>query len=386
LVPENATLGLYSINAKATLGSIEKDAYSSFKVLYEHTQSFVEVSIKQEKQTTIIGKEVSYDVTVTDSHPSTKCSINETELPGKCGNQIYNYLISVDDMPYHTVFPTVVSVPAGGSKTFELKVFPSPVKTAEGITTAVTTTSSATEHRTVGITAEAIATESQTISNAPLPVREAVFKFSVKASLREDSTVSDSAMGILYVRFIEAIKPPAFPEQEKINIKLKKGWNLVTTPTQGIEFTQGTCIGEKPLAFVFLSDKQRYVTLEEALSLLGKEGTLNYLGTHSLWIYSYDDCNLGFKVESYSTYSNMKLEKGWNLLGVTQDMIGETLSIIKGDCNFERIYSWNPDKQEWDGKSENDLIESLGNGIAVKVVEDCNLNQNMIQPPPFPGE
>jgi hypothetical protein len=72
------------------------------------------------------------------------------------------------------------------------------------------------------------------------------------------------------------------------------------------------------------------------------------------------------------------------LLGTTKDMIGETLNNINGNCNFEKIFTWNSDSQQWKEKSESELIEKMGDGILVKITETCSLKENIIQPPPFP--
>ena len=395
-IPSDGVHGIYKVTSVAIFEKDRKVAETNFEVGSMST-SFVDVSIDPKEQYTMIGKEVSYKVTVSDKHPSPVCiaetikteETKTTIVPTPCRLPIYNYLISVDGLPYHTVFPNVVSVQAGGSKTFELKVFPSPEKTAEGITTAVQTTSTqtatTTTERTVGITGKAIATQTET---KPLQeVKEASFKFTVKASLREDSTVSDSAMGILYVKFVEIPEPPPFPDVEKINIELRKGWNFVSAPGKGVGFTQGTCsVDKKPVAFVYLQEQEKYVGLEDALNIMGKDKLLEYLSTHSFWIYSYEECNIGFKFKSYSTYSGLSIVQGWNLLGITKDMTGGTLGNIKGTCTFDKIYTWDSESQKWIEKSENDLIEKMGYGILVRAIAPCNLKENIIQPPSFPGE
>jgi hypothetical protein len=402
----DAPIGGYRIMSTAVSKGIRKNAENKFEVLKEY-KDYVDISINPQEQLTHIGKKVKYDVTIIDKHPVMICSptVRTTYIPetgqtitttneSLCGEQIYNYLIDVGGLPYHTVFPTVVSVHAGGSKTFELKVFPSSAKTEEGIITAVqtTTTAATTAERMVGITGKPIATEPQvgvipTQTSAEItPIKEAVFKFAVKASLKEEYT-SDTAIGILRVRFVEEPEPSQFPEPEKINIELRKGWNLVSVPGKGIGFSKGTCSEyQKPLAFVYIQDKQRYVSFEDAMNIMGKEELLDYLSTHAFWIYSYEDCNIGFKFKSYSTYSDLTIGKGWNLLGVTKDVIGETLGNIKGTCNFEKIYKWDSYSQKWIEKSENDLIEEKGYGILVKTTSECSLKTNLIQPPPFPGE
>ncbi len=402
-IPSYAPNGLYKVRSTVNVAGITKDAETSFKVGEAYLRG-VDVSIRPEIQVTSIGKEVSYKVTIIDKHPVQACPVGvieqvpisggaiaeEIEVIPPCPIRMYDYMIGVYGLPYHTVFPEVVSVPAGGSKTFELKIFPSSVRTAQGIATAVSkvriTEAVSAEERAVSITGQQIATEKIGEFEAqPAQVNEALFRFTVKAALREDPTVSDSAIGVLHVRFVQIPEPPPFPEEETIRIELRRGWNLISLPGKGIGFSQGTCSAiQKPLAYIYLQDRKRYATLEEAVRIMGPERLLEYLSTHSFWIYSYEDCDIGFKVTSYSTYSGLPISGGWNLIGTTKDMIGETLSNIKGTCKFERIHTWDSDSQEWVKKTENDLIEAMGYGIVVKASSSCRLGTNIIQPPALP--
>jgi len=404
-IPSDSILGYYSISSKATLENIEKYAYNSFNVDNVYSE-LVGVEINPKKISTVIGETANYKVTITDKHPLMRCTVpvatsasttvavltqvtnqTTTEPITKCGTQIYNYLISVDGLPYHSVYPNVVSVQAGESKTFELKVFPSPTKTAQGITTAVKKAEpTTTEERTVSISGKPIATETKTVVVETSPINEAVFKFTVKAGLREEPSVSNSDTGFLHVKFIQDPEPPPFPE-EKIDIELKKGWNLVSVPGKGAGFIQGSCSAEsKPVAFVYLIDQRKYVSLDEALGIMGREKLLEHISIRSFWIYSPEECKIGFKFETYSTYSGLEINKGWNLIGITKDMVGETLSTIKGTCNFEKIYFWDASSQKWIERSESDLIEKMGYGMLIKSNSTCILKTNIIQPPSFPEE
>jgi len=404
-IPSDATLGYYSISSKATLESIEKYAYNSFNVDNVYSE-LVGVEINPKKISTVIGETATYKITITDKHPLMKCIVpiaessstttaastqvinqTTTEPITKCGTQIYNYLISVDGLPYHSVYPNVASVQAGESKTFELKVFPSPTKTAQGITTAVKKAEpTPSEERTISISGKPIATETKAVIVETSPINEAVFKFTVKASLREEPSVSNSDTGFLHVKFIQDPEPPPFPE-EKIDIELKKGWNLVSVPGKGAGFVQGSCLAEsKPVAFIYLLDQRKYINIDEALGIMGREKLLEYISTRSFWIYSPEECKIGFKFETYSTYSGLEINKGWNLIGTTKDMVGETLSTIKGTCNFEKIYVWDAISRKWVERSESDLIEKMGYGILIKSNSTCILKTNIIQPPSFPEE
>jgi hypothetical protein len=382
-IPSETSRGSYKVMSTAVASGIRKNAETSFEV--EKTYSnFVDVSINPKEQHTVIGNDVSYQVTVTDKHPIPTCPVvQNTSGEFGCTRPTYIYYISVNGLPYSTKYQNVIGLPAGGSMTFTLSVFPSSTGTSEGVTTATTTTGTinpaTSEQRIVSIvTGETVATSPVTTQ---IPVKEVMFKFTVQATQQDDSRVSGSDGAILFVRYVETPQPPPFPETEKIDIELRNGWNLISAPGYGY-FSLGTCSAStKPIAFIYLTDQKRYVSFDEALSIMGTDKIKEYLSTHSFWVYSYESCKMTFDVEKYSTYSGLQLDQGWNLLGVTKDMVGETMSNIKGTCTFEKLYNWNADSQQWVAKTENDLIENMGYGGIVKVTSTCNLNTNVIQPP-----
>ena len=384
--PSGATRGVYSVMSTAILSGIRKNAQTNFEVQNTYSD-FVDVSISPKEQHTVIGKEVSYDVTVTDKHPIPTCPVVQN-ASGEfgCTRPIYTYYLTVSGLPYSTKYQNVIGIPAGGSMTIPLWVFPSSTGTIEGVTTATTTTGTinpaSSEQRIVSIvTGEAVATSPVTTQ---IPVKEVMFKFTVQATQQDDPRVSDSDGAILFVRFIETPQPPPFPETENIDIELRNGWNLISAPGYGY-FSLGTCSANtKPIAFIYLTDQKRYASFDEALSIMGTDKLKEYLSTHSFWIYSYEKCKMTFDVEKYSTYSGLQLDQGWNLLGVTKDMVGETMSNIKGTCTFEKLYSWNADSQKWIARTENDLIDKMGYGGIVRVTATCSLNTNVIQTPVFP--
>lgn len=384
-IPSNAPKGVYKVMSTAITSAIKKNAETNFEV-EETYLDYVDVSINPKEQHTVIGKEVSYEVTVTDKHPVPTCPIGPTGEIG-CTRPTYTYYISVNGLPYNTKYQNVIGLPAGGGMSFTLMVFPSSTGTSEGVTTATTTTGTieptSTEERIVSIvTGGAIAITP--ITTEVQPIKEIMFKFTVQATLQDDTRITDSDKAILFVRFIETPKPPPFPETEKIDIELRNGWNLISAPGYGY-FSSGSCsASSKPIAFIYLTDQKKYVSFDEAMRIMGSDKLKEYLSTHSFWVYSYESCKMTFDIEKYSTYSGLQLDQGWNLLGVTKDMIGETMSNIKGTCTFEKLYSWDADAQKWIARTENDLIDKMGYGGIVRAITSCNLKANIIQPPVLP--
>lgn len=373
-LPYGAEMGLYKFIVDASVKGNVRSTSGSFEVNDVYTD-YVDVTITPKEQTTIIGEPVSYRVLITDKHPESY-------------SLVYDYDIAVNGLPYNSIYPNRVSVRSGDSYSFELKVFPSPIRTQEGIETAVQAAETSEEtQRVTGTTGAFIATGYQTVSGgggstAVVPIEVAGFRFTVSASLVDDYAVRDSDSATLYVKYSNIPEPPDFPDDEIITIIIRKGWNLLNLPGRGVGFEDMTCSQiNKPFAFVYLHEQRRQMTIQEASSTMGTENMFEYVSLHPMWIYSYEDCSISVQVSNYATYSGMPIVSGWNMIGTTKDMVGETMGSIKGNCEFEKIYRWDAEYQRWESVSEDDLIDTIGNGIVVKAKSDCNLKENSIQPP-----
>jgi hypothetical protein len=113
-IPSDASKGIYRVMSTAITSTIKKNAESSFEV--EKTYSdFVDVSINPKEQHTVIGKEVTYQVTITDKHPIPTCPIIECFNPPcpvpNCIRPTYMYYISVNGLPYNTKYQNVIGLP-----------------------------------------------------------------------------------------------------------------------------------------------------------------------------------------------------------------------------------------------------------------------------------
>ena len=373
---QDSILGMYKANVKARIGETTKDASSSFEIKSEYTD-YVDVSITPKEQTTTIGNPVSYRVVVKDNHPLSD-------------SRNYAYEIEVNNLPYNLIQPKLIAIPAGSSTAFDINIFPSSASTERGVETT-------TEHIDVAdlsdyrqssptgafiLTSYPIAGEGGGGSVETVPIEVAAFKFTVSVTLVDDPTVRDSDTAVLYVKYSNTPQPPDFPEDEIITEYLREGWNLLNLPGKGTNFVDTTCsLQRKPFAYAYLHDQRRYVSIQEAAITMGMDPLFEYVSIHPLWIYSYENCEISVRVAKYATYSGMHVVQGWNMIGTTKDMVGETMNSIKGNCEFENIYRWNADSQSWEKMTVDDLIEKISNGLVVKASSDCNLKQNSIQPP-----
>lgn len=72
-----------------------------------------------------------------------------------------------------------------------------------------------------------------------------------------------------------------------------------------------------------------------------------------------------------------KLNKGWNLVGMSGVVLGKSLSDIAGSCEFVSVYHY--ERNTFRKQTEADLKEkitpdSLGYALAIKVAKDCRFD------------
>jgi hypothetical protein len=222
------------------------------------------------------------------------------------------------------------------------------------------------------------------------------YSFTVKVNLQGQYNVRDAAYATLFVGKKYIIEETETVEEEpqtpvevgdEYVVALYKGWNLVSLPGRFIKFDSQDCTNtRKLLGFVWLKDKQKYVTLKEAENILGSDFK-QYLSENAFWVYSFEDCKMSISVRKYSSYEDISLVKGWNLIPVTQDMISQSLSSI-GDCDYLKLYFWDAKEQEWSSFSENYVFynSDLTKGFVTKVKDACTLGTAVILPPEMPED
>jgi hypothetical protein len=166
--------------------------------------------------------------------------------------------------------------------------------------------------------------------------------------------------------------PPRLPYENVEDITLFNGWNLVSLSGELDQFLGHTC--NKLVAFVYLKEQDRYVTIEEARRILDDE-LGKYMGNNAFWIYSFDQCSL--EVATKDVKQNIKLVEGWNLAPVTKDHIGKTFNQISFTCDIESAYNWNAKDQEWENINVNVEYrfhpEQQKTGIVVRSRNSCEL-------------
>lgn len=197
--------------------------------------------------------------------------------------------------------------------------------------------------------------------------------------------------------FVYAIEGNTWVGESEIT--MFKGWNLVMGFIHPNQLEEQDLAGSHIKAiFAFLPEKQIYVQVypnpeENKLSSI----TEDKLYQTSLWVYSDKTSETEFWLdkEPLPLTNRSFLNKGWNFIGITSDMIGVSgkpkFRDLIGNCNIEKVYFFNPEEQTWISfPMDEDLSRDiLGLGMVLKVSEDCNigaLGGSVIVPPQLPGD
>ena len=82
--------------------------------------------------------------------------------------------------------------------------------------------------------------------------------------------------------------------------------------------------------------------------------------------------------------AGINLYQGWNLVPITEDMVGGYLGDVLGDCEIEKIHKWEAQNQEW-SKIGRDYVFSdweTSYGFIAKISNYCSLGGVSILTPP----
>ena len=331
---------------------------------------YVDVHIEPKIRTINYGQYATYKITIKDKHPM-PTGYNVTISK-------YTYRITVNNLPFMKEYTKQVTLPAGGKTSFTLTVKPyqlAAIEEEEVATAAKVQKITANVVVGTGVTGrvidEMIVEENPQLIHSYYAKR---YKFNVKATLSGNSGVYDRDYAELIIKPEFFIDPPDFPTEE-VTIKLYKGWNLISLPGKLVQFSDNGCtINRKLLGFVYIKEQQKYVTLQQAQTILG-DNFAEYLAKNAFWIYSYENCNLRARLDMKVSYSGINLYEGWNLVPITEDMVGGYLSDMASECNLEKIYKWNPQIQNWKKITKDYIFSSAETyyGFITKVTNNCVL-------------
>ncbi len=216
---------------------------------------------------------------------------------------------------------------------------------------------------------------------------------------------------ILFISIISFAQSTTVESQ----VAIYEGWNLIHG------FTPSSPQGDLDLSNVkaiysYLPNENKYVRLypNPESPIIAKYGD-SYFEKQVNWVYSDKTIQGSFNnmphgveywLEEPLPLNERPLSVGWNFVGVLPDMYmgtynpnegyaGEYFSwmAIKGNCEYEKIYYWNAEKQEWGTMDPGmqlksyDFDDFLSNGMLVKVKNSCALNKIIggSNPPAIPN-
>ncbi len=350
----------------------------------------VAVKISPSQSSVRLGEMAKYDLVIRDMHEG--------------GRSTYTYLIKVGGIPFVTEYEKEVTVGANSEVTVPLYVYTSrygaldedekePVElTGSGSTIApkpanyeelIAAKAALAETATDVEVSEAVLTVEKVAVSPTQVAPGRAYKFTVYVGSEGGSQATASAiLNILY-------ESPPPPPTDTLKLRLEQGWNLIALPGEG-KLSKGSCTSVDELyAFVYVKEKGEYMSMEQAKAYMGDARLAEYLRENSFWAYSFRDCSLEFSLRKATSFQDISLAKGWNFVPITQDMQGNTLSGIAGDCDFEKLYYWNAGAQDW---AKMDMSGKLGSsnyplytGFVAKATESCGFGWGAIlSPPPLP--
>ena len=114
------------------------------------------------------------------------------------------------------------------------------------------------------------------------------------------------------------------------------------------------------------------------------------------WIYVDKSGVLKYNTKAIKVTNSRNLFSGWNFVSITPEMFYEkdgtdvfSWNGVKGNCNFEKIYAWNPEEQNWLSISADteslDFNDFYAMGMVVKVSNDCKLGTSEGDVPQVPN-
>lgn len=178
-----------------------------------------------------------------------------------------------------------------------------------------------------------------------------------------------------------------------VSIELEEGWNLASNGMFAVYPLDTSDIKINNIVAIFYYNpklkqyRQLHPNREAGTNEL-YDISENYVP--AAWIYSKRKGTLTFETDDIVKVSERKLKAGWNFLSITPTFMGNSLNDLKGTCDIQRAYVWWNEKQEWknvsDGLNE-EFYEGaasgrLGEGIVVKVSENCRLGSTVAPIPP----
>lgn len=180
---------------------------------------------------------------------------------------------------------------------------------------------------------------------------------------------------------------------EQKSLVLIKGWNLIqglADPSFIVSGTQGRANSQGYIKAIFAFNpiNKEYVRVYPNPERTALDALPSSILQLPLWVYSSGDGEtISYQTESLTGNFQFTWPAGWNFISVGNEMVGRSLDEIKGNCNIEKAFGWDPKSQDWISIMTTPFDkEAVGMGYVIKFSSDCKLGtsttEGTITPPP----
>ncbi|MFZ2189669.1 MAG: hypothetical protein WA057_06390 [Candidatus Magasanikiibacteriota bacterium] len=167
-----------------------------------------------------------------------------------------------------------------------------------------------------------------------------------------------------------------------IEIEIAKGWNLLPEGGfSGMDLYENNDLSNILTPFyVYAPSVGRYITTSGGYKDADYQimaQNRDYLQLSPMWIYFKQPAKFTLEVSKDAFTRPVKLHAGWNFISIVPQFSQGGLTI--GNCEFEKMYLWNPTIQNWE-KTNIDILQDVsyaGYAMVVKTKAECALNKEL---------
>ena len=195
------------------------------------------------------------------------------------------------------------------------------------------------------------------------------------------------------------------------SVSVEKGWNLLTFYSMDFSNFLGDnrlyeSLRDDGVIAVYLYDEysrdyiklypnlekekhERYLeSIGDVEEDIGSLGEYSRISNAAMWIYMKWSRQFQYKtLDGPMPINFIELKGGWNLLSVHPSMVGKNIDDIKGECSISKFGYWDAEEQKWEDRRDDEFTsDMIGTGFAIKVREDCKMedSESSIEPPSLP--
>ncbi|MFH0837321.1 MAG: hypothetical protein V1870_04280 [Candidatus Aenigmatarchaeota archaeon] len=152
---------------------------------------------------------------------------------------------------------------------------------------------------------------------------------------------------------------------DRTDVSVYEGWNLISPPYSDFIIVKNSSDFSYyddcniSVIYYYNTSSRKYVKINASEDMMGGFG---------YWVYSINNCSIGFSGYDYVVHDATQLKRGWNTLGGTElfninDYIGDcVIGNVYGYDAFEKIYF------------TTDFLQK-GHGYWIRVNNDCKLGE-----------